>query len=160
MQLAEFKRALAQHPDKNIQFVLPTGTKVPAHSHVTDVARIEKRFIDCGGKFRTEVSCRLQTWFSDDTEHRINAATLAKILDKAASILETDDLDVEIEYEAPFISQFPISTIESEGTALIVHLGIKHTACLAADACGVSAPKSESILFRPLATLRPSKCCN
>ncbi len=165
MQLSELKRHLAEFPENNVQFLLPTGTKVPAHAHVTDVARIDKKFIDCGGTFRTETSCRLQTWFADDTDHRIKARTLLKILDKAASFLESDGLDVEIEYEAPFISQFPISHVESDGSTLLIHLGIKHTACLASDACGTSTPKKTSapatanILFKPLASLKTSKCC-
>ena len=39
MKLSEFKRLLAEHPGTNIHFVLPTGTKIPLHAHVTDVAR-------------------------------------------------------------------------------------------------------------------------
>jgi hypothetical protein len=60
---------------------------------------------------------------------------LLKVLDKAASFLESEDLDVDVEYEAPFISQFPISGVEIGDDALLVRLGIKHTACLAEDRC-------------------------
>ena len=161
MLLAELKQKLAAAPEKNVQFVLPTGTKIPLHSHVTDVARIEKRFIDCGGKFRTEIACRLQTWFSDVTEHRIHAKTLSKILEKASPFLETEDLEVEIEHEAPFISQFPVSSIEADGETLVIRLGIKHTACLAQDSCGVPAPKKDTnFIYKPLVTLQPTKCCS
>lgn len=160
MKLSELKELLAQHADKNIQFVLPTGTKIPSHSHITDVARMEKRFVDCGGEFRTEVTCRFQTWFADDTDHRVTAKTLSKILEKAAPILGTDDLELEVEHEAPFISQFPITNAQCEGNSLVFQLGIKHTTCLASDSCGVSAPKKQNILFKPLATLQPTKCCN
>src|SRR5246127_1252037 len=103
MKLAQFKSLLAQHPDKNIRFVLPTGTKIPPHAHVTEVARIDKRFIDCGGTFRTEFTCRLQTWFSDDTDHRLTTGKLLGILQKSASFLETENLEVDVECEAPFI---------------------------------------------------------
>jgi hypothetical protein len=159
MKLSELKKTLGENADKNLVFILPTGTKIPVHAHVTDVARIEKRFIDCGGTFRTETLCRLQVWFADDTEHRVTARILLKILEKSASFLESDDLDVEIEYEAPFISQFPISELVAERNALVVRLGTKHTACLAEDQCGISAPKAQNILFKPLATLEKPKCC-
>src|ERR1700761_1511911 len=108
MLLSEFKKSLAGNPDRFIRFILPTGTKVPPHAHVTEVARIDKRFIDCGGTQRTESSCRLQTWFQDDTDHRLKSGKLLAILDKAGSFLETDDLELDVEHKAPFIAQFPI----------------------------------------------------
>jgi len=159
MKLAEFKKFLGQNLGKNIQFILPTGTKIPAHAHVTDIARIEKRFIDCGGVFRTEILCRLQVWFADDTDHRVGAKMLHKILDKSATFLETEDLDVDVEYEAPFISQFPISSVEPGGDVLVVRLGIKHTACLAEDKCLPPSLNQQPISFTPIPTLQPSKCC-
>src|ERR1700756_5332404 len=119
MKLAEFKTLLAQHPDKNIRFVLPTGSKCPPHAHVTEVARIDKRFVDCGGTKRTDSVCRLQTWFAEDTDHRLTAGKLVKILTMAAPLLETEDLEVDVEYEAPFISQFPIQNTEIAGESLI-----------------------------------------
>ena len=155
MKLSEFKKLLAQHSEKNLRFVLPTGSKIPLHAHVTEVARIDKRFIDCGGTFRTELTCRLQTWFADDTQHRLGAGKLLAILEKAGSFLETEDLEVDVEYEAPFISQFPISVVELEGNVFVVHLGTKHTACLAEDKC--LPPKS--IPYKPLPSFQPSKCC-
>ena len=153
MKLSELNKHLIQHFDKNIRFILPTGTKIPPHAHVTEVARIDKRYIDCGGTFRTDSFCRLQTWFQDDTDHRLTAGKLLSILEKSASFVQTEDIDVDVEYEAPFISQFPVSSIEVEGNALLVRLGMKHTACLAEDKC--LPPKS--ILFKPLASLQPLK---
>ncbi len=157
MKLNELKKLLAEHSDKNIHFILPTGTKIPLHSHVTDVARIEKRFIDCGATFRTEVLCRLQVWFADDTDHRISARMLLKVLEKSASFLESDDLDVDVEYEAPFISQFPITAVAAEDQALVVRLGIKHTACLAEDRC--LPPASKKPEFKTIPSFAPVKCC-
>jgi hypothetical protein len=159
MKLSEFKQLLGGHPTRNVRFELPTGTRIPAHSHVTDVARNEKHFVDCGGEFRKEITCRLQTWYADDTEHRISAATLMKILNKAATVLQTDDLEMEVEHEAPFISHFPVDSVSVE-EEIVVRLGIKRTACLAADACGIPQPKKKPIQFRPLASLTPNKCCS
>jgi hypothetical protein len=63
MQISELKKTLSENTCRNIRFILPTGTKAPPHAHVTEVALIEKKFIDCSGTFRTDSLCRLQTWF-------------------------------------------------------------------------------------------------
>src|SRR5688572_29290729 len=97
MKLSELKEALAQHPDAMIRFALPNGQSVPAHAHVTEIARIEKHFIDCGGTLRNNVFCRLQTWVADDFEHRLTAKKLLGILNKAAeSVLPSEDIDVDV----------------------------------------------------------------
>jgi hypothetical protein len=158
MNLKDFKAALRANTEKVIQFALPTGTRIPLHAHVTDVARIEKKFVDCGGTFRTEAHCSLQAWFSDDTDHRIGAKTLEKILDKAAPFLESEELEVEVEYEAPYISKFPVSEAVVESGILIFRLGTRHTTCLAPDVC-IPASKANTLLFKPLPELRASKCC-
>ena len=79
MKLHELKNVLVQNPAALVRFQLPNGDFVPAHAHVTEVARIDKRFVDCGGTFRTDSLCRLQTWFADDVDHRLNAGKLANI---------------------------------------------------------------------------------
>jgi hypothetical protein len=160
MKLSDLKQILAQHADKNIRFVLPTGVKIPAQAHVTEVARLDKRFIDCGGKFRSDFTCRLQVWFADDTEHRLTSGKLLGILQKSASFLETENLDVDVEYEAPFISQFPVSIVEAEGESLLVRLGTRHTACLAEDRCLPPALATKSTLLTPLPKAGQTTCCS
>jgi hypothetical protein len=155
VKLSEFKKHLAQHVEKNVRFVLPDGKNIPAHAHVTEVARIDKKFIDCGGTFRTESHCRLQTWIADDLIHRLSAGKLLAILNKSASFMETEEIDVDVEYEAPVISQFPVTTIETENNALVIHLGIRRTACLAPDKC--SPPQTNS--YKPIPSFQPAKCC-
>ena len=157
MKLSELKKSLAQHSHRNLRFVLPTGSKIPPHAHVTEVARIDKKFVDCGGTLRTETICRLQTWFQDDTDHRLTAGKLLAILDKAV-FLETDNLEVDVEHEAPFISQFPIGSVQVEDETLVVHLGVKHTACLAEDKCLPPNLNKFSVLT-PLPGFIKSKCC-
>lgn len=149
MKLSELKLKLAQHFDKNVRFLLPTGTKVPVHAHVTEVARIDKQYIDCGGTFRTDSFCRLQAWFQDDTDHRLTSGKLLTILQKSDSFLKTEDIDVDVEYESPFVSQFPVTAVEIDGCELVFRLGMKHTACLAEDKC--LPPRT---LFTPLASLQ------
>lgn len=158
MKLSELKKQLAKHKEQNVRFILPTGSKLPPHAHVTEVARIDKKYIDCGGTQRTDTACRLQTWFQDDTDHRLTAAKLAAILEKSASFFGQEDPDVDVEHEAPFISHFPIEKIEAAGDALIIHLGIKHTACLAEDRC-LPPNLNKPYVFKRLPELKKSKCC-
>ena len=162
MKLLELKKVLAKNPAAMVRFQLPNGEFAPAHSHVTEVARMDKRFIDCGGTLRTESLCRLQTWFASDVEHRLTAGKLMKIFNKAESVLLTDDLDVDVEHEVGFITQFPLGAIEVANNEIIFRLTERHTACLALDKClPPAAPVSE---FNPLKfdfteTPPAAKCC-
>jgi hypothetical protein len=148
MKLSELKNSLNQRPEANVRFHLPNGEFVPPHAHVTEVARIDKRFVDCGGTLRNDSLCRLQTWFADDVDHRLTAGKLVKILEKAKSFLESDDLEVDVEHEVGFISQFPLESAEVLQHETILHLTERHTACLAMDKClPASKPASD---FNPL----------
>jgi len=158
MKLNELKAALARCPESNLRFVLPNGESVPPHAHVTEVARIEKRFIDCGGTLRNDLMCRLQTWTSNDYEHRLTAGKLLGILNKAGSFLATDDMEVDIEHEVQFISQFPLDSVALDGSQLVLKLTERHTACLAMDKCGVQ-PTTHAVRFKPLPTFQQPQCC-
>lgn len=135
MKIAELKKELSQHPQANVRFILPNGESVAAHAHVTEVARIDKRFIDCGGTLRNDSVCRLQTWLSDDVDHRLTAGKLAKILEKAAPVLQSDELEVDVEHETGFITQFPLDSVEGSPEETILRLTERHTVCLALDKC-------------------------
>ena len=50
MKLSEIKNELKGL--NIISFKLPNGDLVPNHFHVTEVGRVTKNFIDCGGKIR------------------------------------------------------------------------------------------------------------
>jgi hypothetical protein len=135
MKLSELKTVLGQNPAAHLCFILPNGSAIPAHAHVSDVARVEKRFIDCGGTLRTETLCRLQTWHSDDVDHRLTAGKLQKILRMAETVLGPDDLDVDTEHQLEFISQFPVESVEATPEKITFHLTVRRTACLAEDRC-------------------------
>ncbi len=135
LTLQQVVEVLNKADGRHVRFELPTGTLLSPHVHVTEVARIDKKFVDCGGTLRTDSSCRLQIYQADDTEHRITAAKLAQILAKGASSLGTTALPVDIELEAPFLSVFPVIAQRLEATQVIFTLGMRHTACLAEDVC-------------------------
>jgi hypothetical protein len=138
MNLTDFKELLASNPDKSMRFVLPNGKSVPAHYHITEVGHVKKDFVDCGGTVRSASACVLQAWVAvNDEDHRLVAGKLAAILDLAAKILPGNDLPMELEYEAPVISQFSIASAEIENEAVVFRLRNKHTDCLAKESCGL-----------------------
>lgn len=135
MKTSQLLKTLRDHPGHLLRFLLPDGGFIPAHAHVTEVGRVDKTFLDCGGTVRRNSALRLQAWVADDVDHRLPAAKLADIIDRASPILGNDDLDAEIEYEDGFISQFPIVSAATRGDAIVFGLGTKHTDCLAKEIC-------------------------
>ncbi|NJM36657.1 MAG: hypothetical protein HC845_01590 [Akkermansiaceae bacterium] len=137
MNLSELKSLLHDHADRHFRIQLPDGKSVPVSFHVTEVGRLEKTFIDCGGKLRDKTTCQLQIWVGDDYDHRIETGKMAAILDKAASILPDGSVPVEIEYEDRVISQYTIADHTLSDDAVILKLENKHTECLAPELCGL-----------------------
>jgi hypothetical protein len=135
LTLQQLVEALNKADGRHVRFELPTSTLLSPHVHVTEVARIDKKFVDCGGTLRTDSSCRLQIYQADDTEHRITAAKFAQILAKGAGVLASLNLAVEVEVEAPYLSVFPIVGQRLDDKQIVLSLGIRHTACLAEDVC-------------------------
>jgi hypothetical protein len=139
MNFTELKSRLQASPDHALSILLPDGGRVPRHFHVTEVGHVAKKFVDCGGTIRSSETCVLQALVGSDDHHRLTAGRLAHILDLAKPVLPMSDLPVEIEYEAEVISQFPLQEIIAEGESLTLHLGLKHTDCLAKDKCGMES---------------------
>ena len=144
MKSSTLLKTLRDHSGYHIRFLLPNGGLIPLHAHITEVGRVDKTFLDCGATIRKVSSLCLQSWVADDTDHRLPAGKLAEIIDRAAPILGTEDLDVELEYEDGFISQFPVETAQAQGDLLIFTLGTKHTDCLAKEICLPSPQESSS----------------
>lgn len=143
MKLSTLKTHLATLD--TLHFRLPDGSPVPAHFHVTEVGRVTKHFIDCGGTERTETTVSLQLWEGADTDHQLAPQRFRHILDLSQKILGDEDLEVEVEYQQATLGKFGL---EPDGTGFL--LTTKHTACLASDACGVSAP---AIIAKPKISL-------
>jgi hypothetical protein len=138
MKLADFSTIISQHPDKLMRFVLPNGKSIPASYHITEVGHVKKDFIDCGGTARSVSACMLQAWIAvNDEDHRLNAGKLASILQMATKVLPDREVPVELEYEAPIISQFTIESSEMADGAIVFRLANKHTDCLAKESCGL-----------------------
>ena len=153
MNLAELKSLLTAHSQRHFRIALPDGGAVPVSFHVTEVARLHKTFLDCGGKLRESTTCQLQIWVGEDYEHRIETGKMASILEKTTSLLPDDSIPVEIEYEDRVISQYTLTGHELTDEAVVLQLAHKHTECLAPELCGLP------VLNRLPAISGESLCC-
>jgi hypothetical protein len=139
MNLSELKSLLSEHSARLFRIALPDGNAVPVSFHVTEVGRVQKTFLDCGGKLRESIICQLQVWVGPDYEHRIETGKMAAILNKAKDYLPDETIPVEVEYEDQVISQYTISGHELTDDAVVLKLAHKHTECLAPELCGIPA---------------------
>jgi len=159
MKLRELKKFLAGHSGGHFRIRLPDGTAVPQSFHVTEVGRVQKTFLDCGGTLRDLTVCQLQVWVGQDYDHRIETGKMAAILEKARSLLPDDEVPVEIEYEDRVISQYIITGHDIAGDAVILNLAHKHTECLAPELCGLPALPAAGRLKSDPTCCGPSGCC-
>jgi hypothetical protein len=130
MKLSDFKSKLNSIDALN--FVLPNGTKVSDHFHVTEVGEITKHFIDCGGKERMEKVVNFQLWEANDIDHRLKPQKLAGIISLSERVLGIGDLEIEVEYQTDTISKFGLEF--ENGNFVLQSL---KTDCLAKDNCGI-----------------------
>ena len=132
MKLSEFKSILSDVTQ--IKLILPNGTTIPDHFHVTELALISKNFIDCGGVARVERKVTFQLWVANDIDHRLTSFKWLGIIKKGELDYGLTDEPVEIEFQGQTIERYGISF--SEG---VFHLTPLYTECLAPDHCGIPA---------------------
>lgn len=130
--------ALRTHPDACLHIILPDNDVVPANFHVTELGRVQKEFIDCGGTPRATVHCQLQLLVAGDTDHRLTAGKLLKIFEFSAPVLRGENLPLVIEHEDCRTIAFPLREFTATPEQITFQLDLPHPACLAADACGLS----------------------
>jgi len=133
--ISALKTALAAAPSLPLTVLWTDGETIEPHFHVTEVGRVQKDFVDCGGTVRRLVTCLLQTWVGDDLDHRITAGKLLKAFEHAAPVLGGEDLPVELEYETCNVVQLVVASVKQEPDRLVLQLGSKHTDCLAKELC-------------------------
>ncbi|MEQ6118747.1 DUF6428 family protein [Reichenbachiella sp. MALMAid0571] len=155
MKLSEVKTKLMQL--KKMAFQLPNGELVPEHFHVTEVGKITKHFIDCGGTVRNEEVVNFQLWNANDYNHRLHPEKLLKIIALSEKTLGIGDLEIEVEYQAETIGKFGL---DFDGINFL--LTSKQTDCLAKENCGVPVQKPKLKLSKIQSTnscAPNSKCC-
>lgn len=134
MKLSEFTNYLSGM--KTIAFHLPDGELVPEHFHVTEIGKIEKHFIDCGGSLRKEEKISFQLWEANDYNHRLHPGKLISIIELAQEKLELSDAEIEVEYQGESINKYELGF---DGKSFL--LQNTQTDCLAKDRCGIPAEK-------------------
>jgi len=77
MTVSQLKAALAAAPDLPLTVVWTDGEAIEPHFHATEVGRVQKDCVDCGGTVRRLVTCLLQTWMGHDVDHRITGRKLS-----------------------------------------------------------------------------------
>jgi len=152
MLLKDLKDLLATNTDRALRIQLADGESVPESFHVTEVGQVSKTFIDCGGTVRATTACVLQTWLGSDADHRLSSGKLAKILNASERIIPVDRIELEVEYERGVISQYPVTRAKVSDSEIVLHLGVKHTDCLAKELCGT--PTAAAIPIKA-----SGKCC-
>jgi hypothetical protein len=134
MKLSEFKKLLSTITDLN--FILPNGTIVPKHFHVTEVGQVTKNFIDCGGTVRNEKMVNFQLWEANDFDHRLAPQKLNDIITLSEKVLDLQDAEIEVEYQNETIGKYGIEFNGKDFT-----LTSTLTNCLAPDKCGIPSDK-------------------
>ena len=135
MKLSEIKKHLSELT--TIAFQLPNGDLVPNHFHVTEVGKVTKHFIDCGGTVRTEEVVTFQLWEANDYDHRLHPEKLVHIIELSEKKLGLPEADIEVEYQMKeTIGKF---NLDFDGSNFL--LTSKLSDCLAKDNCGIPTEK-------------------
>lgn len=148
MKISEVKQILPQL--ESLEIMLPNGSLVPNHFHVTEVGKINKEFIDCGGTLRKEEVISFQLWNANDYDHRLQPEKLLHIIELSEKALNLTDQEVEVEYQGQTIQKFGLAY---DGKRFL--LSVKETDCLAKDSCGSSSKKPKL----QLSELQSESCC-
>ena len=139
LNIAEVKNHLKK--GKSISFKLPDGDFIPEYFHVTEIGKITKDFIDCGGTLRSQKVANFQFWYSTDYNHRLHPKKLLHIIKLSKNKLHIDDgLAIEVEYQKD----------DTIGKYMLGHDGInfvlltQRTDCLAKSDCSIESKQEDT----------------
>ncbi len=149
MNIVSLKEVLAGGDSAELTIKIGSERSVEAHFHLTEVGKVTKDFVDCGGVRRSTETCLLQTYVATDIDHRLAPSKFLGILEKADVLGMTDETEVEIEIQGKTIETYAIVSAAKEDGKLIIHTESKQTACLAPDTCGL-----------PIASPQDVPCCD
>lgn len=154
MNLIDFKNKL--NSVNELHFLLPNGSLVPKHFHVTEIGQVTKHFIDCGGTVRHERVVNFQLWEANDFDHRLAPQKLKDIIALSEKVLAIENAEIEVEYQSETIGKFGL---DFNGSQFV--LTTKQTACLASDACGIPTEKQKINLnsLQTANTCKPGRGC-
>ncbi len=139
MNLQHFSAQLAEAGNRQLRLQLPSGEYVPAHFHVTEVGKVTKDFVDCGGVRRSEQTCVLQTLVANDVDHRLTCDKLRRILDLTRSLELSAENPIDFEVQGNTVQIYSLDQCQLSDSDLTLSLAAKQTACLAPDQCGIDS---------------------
>lgn len=143
MKLSQIKNHLKNL--NSIAFKLPDGSLVPEHFHVTEVGKVTKHFIDCGGVLRKEEKINFQLWNANDYNHRLHPEKLIHIIELSEKTLNLKDHEIEVEYQGNTIGKYNLD-FDGENFLLVSTT----TACLAEDQCGITPEQKPKLKLSQL----------
>lgn len=154
MNIKDFKNSLSELDE--LTFVLPNGSHVAPHFHLTEVGEITKSYVDCGGTVRREKTANFQLWTADDYDHRLKPLKVIEIIEMAEKELGLENLEIEVEHQSETIGKYGL---EFEGERFI--LTTTQTDCLAKEKCGIPEVKPVNLiqLENPSSCSPGSGCC-
>ena len=131
MTLSDVQSALSSVSE--LVFVLPDGTRVPPHFHVTEVGQVDKYFVDCGDQVRKTGWINFQLFTATDVDHRLSVEKFGRILSGSIRALQLNPtFSVEVEYQGRTVETYALDFADG-----VFYLRPKHTDCLAKDHCGI-----------------------
>jgi hypothetical protein len=143
MNIKDFKNSLSNLCE--LTFVLPNGSHVAPHFHLTEVGEITKNYVDCGGTVRSEKVANFQLWAADDYDHRLKPQKVIDIIEMAEKKIGLENLEVEVEYQSETIGKYGL---DFDGKRFL--LTPTQTDCLAKEKCGI--PEAQTINLEPAQT--------
>lgn len=155
MKLSAVKTAL--NTLSEIAFQLPDGSLVPSHFHVTEIGKINKHFIDCGGTVRQEEKVSFQLWNAQDYNHRLHPEKLLHIIELSQKTLGLEEQEIEVEYQGSnTIAKY---ALDFDGQHFL--LVPQQTDCLAKEQCGLPSnqPKVNWKELTVACCSKDSGCC-
>lgn len=138
LTLKAFLEVLKANPDLPVTFIFPDKrTAVPPHFHLTEVGKLNKKFVDCGGVQHECTCCSLQLWVKDDYDHRLNSNKFAEIVERSLQLFTCNEVPLVVEWDVGTTALFKVDDAQVQQGNIFVLLEPKNTDCLAKDKCGV-----------------------
>lgn len=140
MNFSQLKKIIEDNLNKKINFIFKnTSNIVPENFHITEIGRLNKIFIDCGGQARESFKCVIQLWVANDFDHRMSTTKFKSILDIAEQNLFSNfcNLDVNIEFQQESLSYYFLSDFFATEDVVSFYLDVINTDCLAKSKCGL-----------------------
>lgn len=157
----QFKDALLDDPQLDLQFQYAQDKYVDASYHITEIKQASITSVDCGGVLNSWTEIIVQLWepvgVNQERSMKVNKALSIINIVEAKLTLDPENM-VKIEYgNADFETrQMLVNNVTKDNSNLIINLVSDTTQCKASEICGVH----EAVGVKSSACCTPtSGCC-